>query len=83
MPSENQLWHLLHHHSFQNNILFHNSRVALSDYRQLRNRGVTVRNTIDTLIATRCIIDDMPLLFRDRDFDPFVQHCGLVSAMDV
>ena len=56
--------------------------LAAQYYRQLRNRGVTVRNTIDTLIATRCIIDDMPLLFRDRDFDPFVQHCGLVSAMD-
>ena len=44
--------------------------------------GITVRKTIDTLIATRCIIDNIPLLFADRDFDPFVTHLGLRSALD-
>lgn len=51
------------------------------NYRLLRSLGVTVRKTIDTLIATRCIIDDIPLLYSDRDFDPFVEHLGLRSAM--
>ena len=37
--------------------------------------------TIDVLIATRCIAKQMPLLFGDRDFDPFVQHLGLSSAL--
>ena len=55
---------------------------AARNCRILRGRGVTVRKTIDTLIATRCIIDDIPLLYRDRDFDPFVAHLGLRSALD-
>lgn len=55
---------------------------AASNYRSLRAKGITVRKTIDTLIATRCIIDRLPLLYSDRDFDPFVQHLGLRSAMD-
>jgi predicted nucleic acid-binding protein len=41
---------------------------------------VTIRKTIDTLIATRCIESDYSLLFSDRDFEPFVEHLGLRSA---
>ncbi len=55
--------------------------LAARHYRELRSRGVTVRKTIDTLIASRCLADDMPLLFSDRDFDPFVEHFGLRSAL--
>lgn len=54
---------------------------AARNYRLLRARGVTVRKTIDTLIATRCVEDGIPLLFSDRDFQPFVDHLGLVSAV--
>ena len=54
---------------------------AARNFRILRAQGVTVRKTIDTLIATRCIEDDYSLLFSDRDFEPFVQHLGLRSAM--
>lgn len=54
---------------------------AARNYRTLRARGFTIRKTIDTLIATRCIVDDIPLLYSDRDFDPFVEHLGLRSAM--
>jgi predicted nucleic acid-binding protein len=54
---------------------------AAGHYRVLRARGVTVRKTIDTLIATRCIHDGHALLYSDRDFDPFVQHLGLQSAL--
>ncbi len=53
---------------------------AARNLRRLRSRGITVRKTIDTLIATRCINDAMPLLFTDRDFQPFVDHLGLMSA---
>lgn len=56
---------------------------AARNYRFLRARGITVRKTIDTLIATRCIIDGHALLFSDRDFEPFVAHLGLVDAMRV
>jgi len=56
---------------------------AARNYRTLRGQGVTIRKTIDVLIATRCILDGVALLYRDRDFDPFVQHLGLRSAMTI
>jgi hypothetical protein len=49
-------------------------------YRQLRALGITIRGTIDCIIATRCIIDGHSLLARDRDFLPFVTHFGLRLA---
>lgn len=54
---------------------------AARNFRTLRERGVTIRKTIDTLIATRCIESDIALLFSDRDFDPFVEYLGLRSAL--
>ena len=54
---------------------------AARNFRRLREHGVTVRKTIDTLIATRCIEDGLALLYSDRDFDAFVQHLGLASAL--
>ena len=54
---------------------------AARNFRRLRAHGVTVRKTIDTLIATWCILNDVPLLYSDRDFDPFVAHLGLRSAI--
>ena len=55
---------------------------AARNYRRLRAMGITVRKTIDTLIATRCIIDGHELLYSDRDFDPFVAHLGLGVVLD-
>ena len=54
---------------------------AARNFRMLRAQGVTIRKTIDTLIATCCIERDYTLLFSDRDFAPFVLHLGLQSAM--
>jgi len=50
---------------------------AAKNFRTLRSRGVTVRKTIDTVIATRCIESGYELLHNDRDFDPFAKHLGL------
>jgi len=50
---------------------------AAQNFRILRAKGVTVRKTIDTVIATRCIVDGFELLHNDRDFEPFERHCGL------
>lgn len=61
------------------------ARVAVAaarNYRTLRSKGITPRKTIDTLIATRCILDRIPLLYADRDFDPFVEYLGLIPAID-
>jgi predicted nucleic acid-binding protein len=54
---------------------------AAKNYRALRVLGVTVRKTIDTVIATRCIESGYTLLHCDRDFDPFVAHLGLQSVL--
>ena len=50
---------------------------AAKNFRALRNLGVTVRKTIDTVIATRCIESEYDLLHNDRGFDPFAKHLGL------
>lgn len=54
---------------------------AAKNFRALRSLGITVRKTIDTVIATRCIASGLTLLYSDRDFDPFVEHLGLRSAL--
>ena len=53
---------------------------AARHYRTLRALGVTVRKTIDTVIATRCIVSGYTLLHSDRDFEPFVAHLDLRSV---
>lgn len=51
--------------------------LAAANYRHLRQKGITVRTTIDCLIATFCIESDFALLHNDRDFEPFEKHLGL------
>ncbi len=50
---------------------------SADNYRALRAKGVTVRRTVDVVIATYCIEHQLPLLFEDRDFLPFVQNLRL------
>lgn len=57
-----------------------NAWKAAENDRQLRSKGITVRKTIDGIIATACIEANLPLLFSDRDFLPYVEHLGLESA---
>lgn len=54
---------------------------AADNYRALRRRGVTVRKTVDCIIATFCIERGLPLLYSDRDFESFANSLGLVSAL--
>jgi predicted nucleic acid-binding protein len=54
---------------------------AANNFRTLRSLGVAVRKTIDTLIATSCIEKGLALLYSNKDFDPFVEHLGLQSAI--
>jgi predicted nucleic acid-binding protein len=44
-------------------------RRAASLYRQARTRGITIRRTLDCLIASVCVRDGAPLLHADADFD--------------
>ena len=50
---------------------------ASRNFRTLRKMGTTVRKTIDTVIATRCIESGYELLHSDREFDAFAEHLGL------
>jgi predicted nucleic acid-binding protein len=52
---------------------------AARNYRMLRARGRTVRGTIDTWIATFCLMHGHQLLHSDRDFD----HCEEVLGLRV
>jgi predicted nucleic acid-binding protein len=61
-----------------------NKDIALKstdNYRILRKQGITIRKTIDTIIATYCIENSTPLLFSDKDFYPFVEHLDLKSTL--
>jgi hypothetical protein len=57
-----------------------NAWKAAENVRQLRRKGITVRKTIDGIIATACIEANLPLLFSDRDVQPYVEHLGLELA---
>jgi predicted nucleic acid-binding protein len=50
---------------------------SAENYLVLRAKGITVRKTIDCLIATFCIEEGNALLHRDRDFEPFERYLGL------
>lgn len=51
--------------------------LSAQNYRKLRKAGVTVRKTIDVVIATFCIVNRHRLLHSDRDFDAMEKHLGL------
>ena len=53
--------------------------MSAANYRRLRKKGITVRKSIDCLIATFCITERLPLLHADDDFRAFEKHLGLVS----
>ena len=61
-----------------------NTSIALksaANFRALRKKGVTVRKTIDTIIATYCIENRLALLYSDKDFQPFQEHLKLQSVL--
>lgn len=58
-----------------------NALRSAEHYRELRKRGVTVRKTVDVIIATFCIVENHSLLHADRDFIPFVEHFGLRTVI--
>jgi hypothetical protein len=51
---------------------------SAENYRRLRKSRVTVRKTIDVVIATFCIENSVALLHSDRDFDPMEDILGLM-----
>lgn len=57
-----------------------NAIKTAENYRYLRKQGITIRNTIDCIIATFCIESKHALLFQDKDFIPFIDKLGLRSV---
>ncbi|MEQ1953229.1 type II toxin-antitoxin system VapC family toxin [Mesorhizobium sp. CN2-181] len=53
------------------------ARAAAANYRKLRSKGITIRGTIDVIIATWCIENGVPLLHNDRDFALMESELGL------
>lgn len=61
-----------------------NTTMALksaANFRTLRKKGITVRKTIDSIIATYCIENKLALLASDKDFQPFHEHLRLMNAV--
>jgi predicted nucleic acid-binding protein len=50
---------------------------AIDLYRHLRKKGITVRKSIDCLIASYAIITDMHLLHNDSDFTQIARESKL------
>jgi predicted nucleic acid-binding protein len=50
---------------------------SAQNYRTLRQKGYTIRRTIDCIIATFCVEHGHQLLHNDRDFDVFEAHLDL------
>jgi predicted nucleic acid-binding protein len=55
-------------------------RRAASLYRGARRKGITIRRTLDYLIASVCIRDDVALLHSDTDFDRLASCSALRLA---
>jgi predicted nucleic acid-binding protein len=54
------------------------SFIAAADlYRKCRKKGLTIRNTIDLLIAQIALENDLILLHNDKDFDTLAGMCNL------
>ena len=50
------------------------------NYRILRKQGISIRKTVDVIIATFCMVRGFRLLHSDRDFDPIEKNLGLVCV---
>ena len=50
---------------------------AATIYRTLRARGITIRNSVDCMIAAVCIENKVLLLHNDKDFNLIENHFSL------
>jgi predicted nucleic acid-binding protein len=73
---KSQLGRLDQHTLFDNDMVAH----CADHYRSLRKKGIIIRKTADVIIATFCIQNYIPLLYTDKDFDPFVKYLKLKTV---
>ncbi|MDR1596981.1 MAG: PIN domain-containing protein [Treponema sp.] len=67
---------LLKHNMVDINIIEVTNK-AIDIYRTLRKRGITIRKSIDCLIASYAIIGEMHLLHKDADFTEIAKEFKL------
>jgi predicted nucleic acid-binding protein len=53
---------------------------AADIYRQGRRRGVTIRSSVDCLIAAIALANRVPVWHRDRDFSAIARYTALETA---
>lgn len=63
--------------NIRNMLSTHIAVSAARNYRHLRQKGITIRKSVDMIIGTFCIEGGHQLLHHDRDFVPMVEHLGL------
>ncbi len=54
---------------------------SADNFRELRKQGITIRKTVNVVIATFCIETGHSLLFADKDFIPFANNLGLSAVL--
>lgn len=69
-----QMMESLEYHDFLGK---ENAIRSAQNYRRLRKYGITIRKTIDVIIATFCIENGYELIHNDKDFDPIEKYLGL------
>lgn len=52
-------------------------------YRELRQKGITIRKSVDCMIAALAIEQNIPLLHNDSDFEFIMKYCGLKVPIDI
>lgn len=55
---------------------------AAFNFRFLRSKGITIRKTVDMLIASWCIEHKVVLLHNDKDFEQIATHLPLLVYND-
>ncbi|KAB2843793.1 MAG: PIN domain nuclease, partial [Melioribacteraceae bacterium] len=50
---------------------------SAENFRKLRKKGITIRKTVDLIIGTFCIENDIELLHNDKDFEPMKKYFDL------
>jgi predicted nucleic acid-binding protein len=50
---------------------------SAENFRHLRTKGITIRKTVDLIIGTFCIENEIELLHNDKDFEPMGQYLNL------
>jgi len=73
----NEIKNILQNYSMLDTDIMHITNHAIDLYRQLRKKGLTIRKSVDCLIASYAIISDMQLLHNDSDFTQIARESKL------